>query len=270
MIELVLHTKPGAEKGQITVPMPDSWEELNASQLIEICHALYTVRDVYKRNSLIAKALIGKAIQKITPEAIIVEVFPLIEWTKEAPTLTQQLIPTIKAGRSKLYGPASAFENMRMLEFEFAERYLFLFLQNRDIQDLWTLVAILYRKGRWLYNPLKNKKGDIRVPFNNYSLTYQASKLQRKLQPAVAYAILQWYKGCRLHLMSLYPVIFQSNDSSKGSEDRLPTLFPIMRKIAEKGTYGVFEDVEQMEIHTFLMETEESIKEAEAMEAQRK
>lgn len=72
-----------------------------------------------------------------------------------------------------------------------------------------------------------------------------------------------WYKACRAQLVKLYPVVFAGDDeAATPGYNELPNHFNLMRKIAEKGTYGQFAEVEKMYLHTVLLELEKSILEA--------
>lgn len=254
------------------VYLPESWDELKGEQLLNVAEALYKYPEADERHAHICRALIGKQVRTLPPMTLLTDIFPLIQWVYEPPTFTIQKIPAIRAGFRTYYGPETAFYNIRLIEYDFADRELYQYLHAREQgqdgaeQFLWRFVACLYRPGKWLYNRKKDKDGDVRIKFNENTLNWHAGILRRNLPAGFAYAVLLWYKACRKFITVQYSRVFDgTEDENYQPVDELPNHFNLMRKIAEKGTYGRYDEVEQLYLHTALLEIEKSIIEADEM-----
>lgn len=277
MIELKIHNVPGATASR-TIAIPGSWEELTGEQFLNVSNALYGITDATERLAYICLCLMGRKNARTLPaETLIADVFPVLDWIETQPAVTEQRIPCVQVGLRKYYGPESDFNNLKMVEYDFADRELFMFLlakKEADIEKsahhLWRFAACLYRPGKWLYNSRKDKDGDIRIKFNENTLNYHANKMRRHLPDGFAFATLLWFKACRVLLTQLYPAVFKraEDDTPADTYLELPNHFNLMRKIAEKGTYGTYDKVEEQYLHTILLELEKSIVEAEELKRQ--
>lgn len=260
--------QPG--KPAFNVSLPDCWEELNGEQFMHVAYALYAFTDSDERHAYILLHLLGrKHALSIPAEVLVYQIFPLLDWIYTAPTFTAQLIPQVKKLLLCYYGPEGDFNNLTISEFDFAEREMYQWLQEPgDIDQLWRFVACLYRPGKKRYNKSLDKDGDIREVFNANTITYHAGQLKKHAFAGLAFATFLWYKACRNKLAILYPLVFQqapgddTPPTQEGGVTELPNCFNLMRKIAEKGTYGRMDEVEKMYLHTVMLELEYSIKES--------
>lgn len=127
--------------------------------------------------------------------------------------------------------------------------------------QLYRFVACVYRPGKLTYNKRKNPAGDYRMPFNDNLVDYHASILRRHLPVKYAYAILLWYKGCRDALVSAFPLVFTGAAEHEAKPQQEPNYFELMRKIAEKGTYGDIDKVRNLYLWDAMYEVHLSIEE---------
>lgn len=269
MTELKFYNADGSL--QFTLAMPGSWQELTQQQFIDVAHAIYTYPDADERHAHICIALLGKSdTNRIPVESIIKDVFPLLDWVYKQPEITKQLQQVIWAGVYRYFGPESDFNNLTIIEYDFADRELYQWLRSleapatRNDEHLWRFMACLYRRPKKFYNRRLDRDGDIREKFNENKLKYFAGELADDVHIGKAYATILWYKACRDQITKLYPAVFSGDgDSSATGFNELPNHFNLMRKIAEKGTYGNMQEVEKMYLHTVMLELEKSILEYE-------
>lgn len=260
MVDAVIHIDP-LDEG-LHFLFPEEWNELSRKQLTEIAGILFTETDPLMADTKMANAIIRHRIFTYTSPAVIIEhILPLIEWIKIDCSLTKQLLPTLSVGLRKFYGPDDGLSNIRLVEFDFAERELYAWHQDRkNMMQLFRFIACLYRpKKNLFYNVRRNKDGDARGKFNDNLVQHYAELLSKHVPLEEAYAILLWYKGCRDTLQASCPNVFSSSDNSTAGESAEPSYFGIMRMIAEKGTYGNLEQVEQLYLTVALMEMELTI-----------
>ena len=135
------------------------------------------------------------------------------------------------------------------------------------LEKLYYFIAILYRPGKKPYDFAKDPDGDARVPFNSNSTDFFAKQMMESVSESWAYAIVLWYKACRAFMVQQFPTVFTAPASDDDNGNSEPGYYKLMRAIAKEGTYGKFEDVEQMFIYNALMEMEAAAQDRAAMEA---
>lgn len=263
MIDLTIYRQDRTVTRQIA----DTWNELTASQLIAIAHLLNTNVTDTELDMHLVKIIFEfsyKEMQQASPE-VIQSLVKYIQWVKESCTLTKQLLPHLKVKSKVYFGPSDNLENIRFLEFDAAERELYRWQKNMDdSKQLFRFVAVLYRLGISGYNHKLNPNGDPRVPYNSNVVDYYAEKLRKSLPESTAIAITMWYKGCRQHIVSQFPEIFdRSGGNSDNIEEAEPQYFDLMRAIAKEHIYGGFEAIENLYFYTALFEILSAIREQE-------
>lgn len=252
MIALNTHTT----KGKKNTLVPENWNELRPAQLPPVAEALFLCASGQPAGDIIlAQAMTGiKDFSKWAPDIFVGELLPLLEWAKKSTELHKQLLPQLPCGDITVYGPKSELENLVFVEFDFAERELYLWCKTpEDINLLYRFMACLYRPAKKGYDMVRNEAGDVRELFNDNLLPYLSAQLQDAIPLNVAQAVLLWYKGCRALLMERFPAVFQHGPVST-EEDQIPSYFPLMRSIAKEGTYGNFDSVERMLMYNALHE----------------
>lgn len=260
MIDLTLHNG----KKSRTVALPETWNELNKKQLLLVTKALFSGKPEMEVRTMIAVILADMSVAELrqcTPEIMYKFLIPLGGFIAANCNLTKQLIPTI-ANRygQDYYAPSSEFDNLRLGEYDAAEKELYLWLASTqkeeaaedDYSQLWRFVATLYRPAA----PEQKQQDDRRTPYDQSAVQHHAHKLRKICKIETALAIMLWYKGCRGYLAELYNELFASEKRSD-EEAAYPDNFPLMRMIAKEGIYGDFDKVEQLYLHTALRELED-------------
>lgn len=244
--------------------IPSNWDELTGRQLIAVCAVLHRAPEETAGKLMLLRILTGMSWWRwlFQNPVELEDHLPCVDFLLSNYPV-KQLLP--KYGN--LYGPAGEFDNMRAGEFAFCE-FFFKEYENKGaengINDLNQLVGALYRSHKANYDGVKNEDGDVREPFNK-NLTdvwYPAQVARWPL--AVKLAIAAWYKGCRLQLQQQFKIVFNGG----GGEPAKYGLWSVINGVAEKGTHGTFQQVEQMLLKEFLMELSEGIEKAKKMEQQ--
>lgn len=241
-----------------TIVVPGSYNELSARQLIAIASLLQTqeTEEVVRLKALQILTGYGRWRFCLFDADMKARMLPLTDWVFKENTLTDQLLPQYKG----FDGPKGEFDNTTLAEFHFTEVAYQQFLTGEEKEEaLNTLVAVMYRKPKFLYDKKRDKDGDSRLPFNANLLPYNSKKIA--CWPlSIKLAILMFYDGCRQHLAVSYEKIFRGG---KGG-DHKAGMFGIIRGLA--GTkYGDFDKVENLNIHTALNDIEEQMEEAAAI-----
>lgn len=176
-------------------------------------------------------------------------------------TLTGNKLPHYRG----LYGPEELFKNMRGKEFTFSCAWFDQYNADKtNTEGLNNLVACLYRKKIFGYDPIKNKLGDCRVVFNSNTLPYYARKVKHW---PMKYKLLvyAWYLGCHNSLAKLYPKVFTG-----GGAPSTFGMWSVMRSIARDSIHGDFTKVENMYVQEMMMEITESVIEADKLKQKQK
>lgn len=240
--------------------VPESFNELSRDQLIKLCGLLISKRQIdagilqalriLLKRSHLSFALMNAKIKE--------QLLPSCEWIFQDNTYTKQLLPYCRG----FYGPAGEFVNLRMAEFHSCEMRYRMFLDNVP-GALNQLIAVLYRPAKDGYNFTLDPDGDAREKYNGHTVKYRA-RIIAKWPEAVKQGILLFYDGCRAKLIKDHPTVFTAGEDST-PEDQFQGMFLMMRVIAESGTYGDFDRVEDLYVLTALSEARQKIKEQEEM-----
>jgi hypothetical protein len=270
MIAVHLHNSERQRLKIYSVNVPEQWDELSKKQLLEVANILQMETNTYKLQVRLVKALCTLKKYWLIPmdaEVFLNDLMPLVAFIQTDCDLTEQLIPTLRLNRVKLYGPKSFLRNLKLGEFDAAERALFKFNQEpTNTLLLLQFVAIIYRLPKHRYNFRLDRDGDPRQDFNSNIVEYWAAQLAKAYPDYYAIAIMIWYKGCRNYIINRFSHIFSSTEDSEANEQ--PAYFELMRAIARKGIYGTFEQVENMYLYTALHEITCAMEEKALMEEQ--
>jgi hypothetical protein len=239
------------------IEFPETWNELSDIQIVHIAATLFEDLPELELNMKLVRIMMQYRYRELLntqAEAMLEQVFPLVEWVKKDCNLTEQKIPVLYKwyGIKKYYGPSSGLLNLRFCEWDAAERCLYAFHQARSVGSLYQFIAVLYRPKRKVRYLPTDDVSDLREAYNFSKTEGIAKDLQSFVSLQKAYAILLWYKGCRSHIQDLYPSIFNSSEAA--TEDQQPFFFPLMRSIAKSGIYGDIDKVEQLYLYTTLEE----------------
>ena len=164
-------------------------------------------------------------------------------WVFNQKDLSNQLLPKYR----NFYGPADEFDNLCMKEFHAAEMAYYRLNEEKNINHLNELIAILYRPAKKNYDHKRNPDGDARIAYNPNETEWIIKKVKR-WPLNMKRAILMWYDGCRQQLEDMYQPAFH-NDGTTSSKNYYDGMYGMIRGIAEKKTYGDFDKVGNMNVH---------------------
>lgn len=233
--------------------MPRAWNELTGQQLIGCLHIINSKQPDASKLLELVRLLTGISRLRFAFASIdeLMEYFYLLDFLFEMNTLTKNLLP----GYRYLYGPSDNFGNLVVSEYIFSENHYLLYREHGDSTDLDKLIAVLYRPGKshLRYNYSNNPAGDYRRKFNDNFIDAQARKIRHWPAP-IKNAILHYYEGCRLQLVNNYHDVFGGS-----GEPAKRGMLSLVVSVAENGTFGSFEHVEQLLLHTFMIGLSEAV-----------
>lgn len=246
--------------------VPDCWNELTGPQLVQVMEVFENPGELDEARLKLLQIITGmkRWRMKLVPPAALMDVIYLGDFIITENTLTKNLLPQYKS----FYGPADDFGNLLMCEFTYAEDYFLRWKQGEEKDEslLNALVAVLYRKAKKNYDKKKNEEGDVREKFNEHVCNYHAKHTVKNWPLQTRKAITHWYDGCRSKLSKDYPDVF----SGSGGEPAKYGLVSMMLNVAEKGTFGDFDKVEQKPVRLVMVQLDEMVQEAKKMEQQMK
>lgn len=272
--------KPGIK----TYDVPENFNELDQFQLVEIMKILHSGLSPHeaqirvltillrydKRPALFKKHLAG--ISQGLQDLLL-----LTEFAFEPSNLTISPFPFIKInGLFKrpliLFGPVDKkiLTYMDFLEWIKSETYYRQYLSNyknekKRLESLDQLVAVLYRpKG-------KNEKGDLREPYNDYSVEKRAKDIAR-VSPYIKYAIFYHFVAHREIWSKNFPHVYTKSDQAHDDNAKVVSgdidLFKIMLKLA--GSSKDMKALGKTEAAVVLLELNQKIEESKNNESQRR
>jgi hypothetical protein len=159
-----------------------------------------------------------KTLRRIAPEDAYTLCESLDFLNKEV-SLTRNLIPVIKTGFKKHYGPADAMVSCTFGEFTLACSALEEFQKSGSEVHLDQLVAILYRpkKTFWFIRKHFTDNQDPRSKFMNRTMKKRAGKLGR-VDHCVKYSVYLFFNGVLNSLPALYPYVYGQKDESDSQD----------------------------------------------------
>jgi hypothetical protein len=251
--------------------IPENWNELTAKQLVEIVDIIHNNNSKPEvKELMILKCLLNCSWFKFLRYSsdLKTRLIKHIQWIADDKLrLTEPIISSYRNNIfcKKLYSPDKEFNNLKMIEFHYAEvAYRFL-VETKNDKYLDELVAILYRSGKENYDYKRNPDGDIRIDFKGTDVDYH-KKIVAKWPRAVKQSILMWYNGCREMLVEDYPLVYGGTPST---ENYYAGLYTMMRSVAGE-KFGTIAQVEQLYVNTAHLELTCSIEEAKELEEEHK
>lgn len=248
-------------KGNKCLTLPENFNELSGKQLIAIAGIKSSGSNAVVARLKVLRILLNMPFVRFVflSSQAKAGMFPFVEWVFEKNDLTAQVLPQYKG----FYGPKSLFDNITLGEFHFSELY-YSGLVNGETEEermeaMDKLVAVLYRLPKKEYNTRLDTDGDIRMKFNANELEYYSTIIKR-WPFKVKLAIVFFYDGNRQHMVKLYDKVFQGKGGGNGDAG----MFGVIRGLSGD-KYGTLDKVENMMVHTALLELEMQIAEAEEM-----
>jgi len=198
--------------------LPSTWNDLTRQQLLYISRLFrrkLTIFDFRVKALLEFLSIKRKAFRRIAPEDAYVLCETLDFLTKEV-NLTRNLMPVIRIGLRKYYGPSDAMTNCTFGEFTLASSVQDEFHKSGSEDLLDQLVAILYRPKKTLWFIRKNftDHQDSRIRFMNRSLKKRTDRMG-KVDHCVKYSVFLFFNGVLNSLTSLYPYVYRQKDETQ-------------------------------------------------------
>ena len=201
--------------------MPSDWNELTRKQVLFISRLFQeqlAMMDFKLRVLLKFLSLKQKVIKRIHHDDayFLCESFDFL--FKEV-SLTKNLLPVLRTGRRKYFGPEDAMMNCTFGEFTMANSLLDSFSKTKEQNYLDEMVAVFYRPRKWFWFIRKSftDNQDPRKKFVNRSLKKRCQKIFR-LDYEIKYSVFLFFSGVLNSLPVLYPYVYQQNEDA-GSAD---------------------------------------------------
>jgi hypothetical protein len=206
-----------------------------------------------------------------------VQYFPVMEFTQNLQPWIK--VPFLKYFKRKLYGPADAMANCTFYELRTAHDLLVEYANGEGADDmiLSKLIGTLYRPKKlflWIRKHLPKYNGDVRRPINSKSnesyLLKRAEKIS-KLPLAYKFGVFQFFKNVEEYLRygtinigdsSIELKVLYEKDSDFVSTGPDIGMSGILFNIAETGTLGPIDSVDNCNMYDILLLLYKSVKEA--------
>ena len=208
-------------------PLPSEWNELTARQLrfvAKLFRRKLPMAD-FRVNALREFLSIkSKTFKRIDPEDAYFLCETLDFLTKEV-TLTRNVIPVIRTGLRKYYGPIHSMTNCTFGEFTLACSVLDEYQKTGSEDHLDQLVAILYRPKKVFWSIRKHftDHQDPRVRFMNRSLKKRTARIA-KVERCIKDLVLLFFNGVLNSVTNLYPYVYRQKDESDSQDNGWATL----------------------------------------------
>lgn len=206
----------------ISRTLPSSWNELSRAQLLYVARLFQGQLSVVDFN---VKALIEflsinrKLLKRIHPEDAH-SLCETLDFLIKDVTLTRNVIPVIRTGFRKFYGPSDSMLHCTFGEFTMASSILDEYNITRDPLKLDELVAILYRRRKlfWFIRRRFTDSPDPRQRFRERTMKHRVMNLA-KVDFAVKYSVFLFFTGVLNSLSGLYPYVYQQKEESENPEN---------------------------------------------------
>jgi len=207
--------------------LPSTWNELTSQQLLfvsRLFREMLTIADFRVRALREFLSVKRKAFKRVAPEDAYFLCRTLDFLTIEV-TLTKNVIPVIRIGLKKYYGPSDAMTNCTFGEFTLASSVLEEFHKSSSEDHLDQLVAILYRpkKAFWFIRKHFTDHQDPRVRFMNRSLNKRAGRMA-KIDHCLKYSVFLFFTGVLNSLTTLYPYVYRQKEDADSQDNSWASL----------------------------------------------
>jgi len=196
---------------------PSDWNDLTKKQVLFVSRLFQgqlTMVDFKFRALFDFLSVRPKVTKRIHPEDAFFLCESLDFLFKEV-SLTKNLLPVLRTGRRKYFGPADAMMNCTFGEFTMANSLLDSFSKTKEQKYLDEVVAILYRPRKWFWFIRKSftDNQDPRKRFVNRTLKKRCRRISR-LDYEIKYAVFLFFSGVLNSLPLLYPYVYQQQGDS--------------------------------------------------------
>lgn len=244
----------------ISITLPQSWDEIPHKTLKKIIWLLSTLKPSRKQDVLLFLALQNTKFwqfKKIRNAFKVLKLVPISEIKKHYNFLFKDIelkkfLPYLKINHTKYYAPGKRLHNITIEEFAICEDLFFGYYTTNNLDYIKMLAAVLYRP----------KIKGVKAPFNNNNLQENAKKFNdipvKKLL-TIAFS----YKGSTLFIQGLYKNVFRktppTTKTTKTAKPQKPAFKKTILEIAG-GKFGNLKETNQTNVHDFLTELNNLLK----------
>lgn len=253
-----------------------SFKELTLSELLKVAYIRSQHLDLGKVNQIEFNAVrimafthLSNVPKKLIDQITAVEWVDLLEyvnWVFKAPDLDKQLIETLSVRLRKYIGPIGMMDKATMNEMVQADTAFTAFTNNKDVEKLYLLTAILYRPLRSDLLEFKKSKdwnGDVREPFN---MTKVKARVNRFKSIPIHYhvAVLLYFWSFRETKLMPFKRVFKSNAKTEGGTNR--GWAGTMLEMAHLPVFGNIDKIGQQNWFTVVYEMDRQLENQEKRE----
>ncbi len=201
--------------------LPSTWNELTRKQLLYVSRLFQgklSLIEFQTRALLEFLSIKRKIFRRIDPEDAFLLCETLDFLTREV-TLTRNVLPVIRTGLRKYYGPSDAMTNCTFGEFTMASSVLEEYHKSGSEDHFDQLVAILYRPKKvfWFIRKYFTDHQDPRIRFMNRSLKKRTTRIA-KVDLCMKYSVFLLFNGVLNSLTALYPYVYRQKDESDSQD----------------------------------------------------
>lgn len=165
-------------------------------------------------------------------------------------------VPKFKVLLHNYYGPEDSFTNLTFGEYTDALRIFLDFHATGDVDLIYLLAAVLYRKKKWFY-PLRKLSssfnGDKRRTYNSNLIADRADKF-KYADPGFIYGVFLMFSSFQKYITTAeipwggkildLSILFDTSDTT---DENIPGIGmdSILFTLAESGAFGALEDVQR-------------------------
>lgn len=256
-----------------------SWNELNEFQRRKISNLIFNSKSGEKG---IYFAVIyylfcpnpwhsWKGFNQIRKFYKLIKIVPMSEYLPFSKFIFEKLSLTkfpkfVKIDGIKYYGPADRLSNITIEELNFAYRFYYEWMAEKDPSALDRLITTIYRPQR------KKKRGDIREPFDQTTIMARGT-IFPKLPEETKISIGLAFKGSIDHMFSKFPILFPPSKEKKSKEKpKYQSLVPMINAMFmyENQPFGPREATIKTNAYVFFDVSQETIIAARKREAELK
>jgi hypothetical protein len=148
-----------------------------------------------------------------------VDLLEYVNWVFKAPTLKENLLPKIKTRLRTFVGPIGMLDKSTMEEMTQADTAFTSFTNQKDVEKLYLLTAILYRpirKDLAEFQQSTKWNGDMREPLNMTKAKARI-KLFKRVPMHIHVAILLYFWSFRETKLMPFKRVFKVSESNQGT-----------------------------------------------------
>lgn len=253
--------------------LPESWSELTPKQFERVCSVRGQHINDASETALNASRMVlfyilsgvkMSIVSKITAHQW-VDILPHMNFVFEVPDLKDNPMPIVKRfwSRTNLSGPVGMLKNSSAAEMVDADTAFVNGSNNKDVDKLYLLFAILWRPIRTDLEEFKKTEewnGDIREPFNQQLARERAAKYKKLIPEHIIFGAWIYYWSFRTHtLMAKFKKMFPKNN--KSSPSKYGWAGTLLEISGDK--FGTFSETTRTNWYTILVELEREMEKDE-------